>query len=176
VEETVKESARLADGAREPSAAKVAEWIGAQNAKRWADLKEFIDSSYPGVFNVEWLFGGKKYGWSLRFKKSKSFCTFIPERARFRVLLVFGGAEREKVAAMLSALVSHVREDYQQCTTYHDGKWLFTSVDSVKALNDVKRLLELKRRPKAAKTPELSPQRRAEGRRTSGGRRADAVR
>ena len=147
----MNESVRLVDRAREPSAARVAEWIGARNASRWADLREFIDSRYPGVFNVEWLFGGKKHGWSLRFKKSKSFCTFVPERARFRVLLVFGGAEQEKVEAVLPSLGSHVREDYQGSTTYHDGRWLLTTVDSVKALNDVKRLLELKRMPKASR-------------------------
>ena len=122
VEERVNESARMVDGAKEPSAAKVAEWIGARNFKRWPDLREFIDSSYPGVFEVEWLFGGKKHGWALRFKKSKSFCTLIPERERFRVLLVFGGTEREKVKAIQSSLVSYVREDYQKSPTYHDGK------------------------------------------------------
>jgi hypothetical protein len=141
----------MVDGAREPSARSVADWIGAQNSRRWTDLREFIDRNYPGVFDVEWLFGGTKHGWSLRFRKSKSFCTFIPERGRFRVLLVFGAAEREKAEAILSSLASHVRQDYQQSTTYHDGKWLVTTVDSAKALKDVKRLLEVKRKPTAGK-------------------------
>jgi len=145
----MSEFARMVGGARAPSAASVARWIGAANAKRWGDLRAFIDSRYPGVFKVEWLFGGKKGGWALRFKKSKSFCTFIPEQGRFRVLVVFGAEEQEKVKAILSGLVSHVRQDYQQSTTYHDGRWLFTTVDGAQALKDVKRLLELKRRPKA---------------------------
>ena len=143
----MKESARLVDRAQEPTAVAVTEWIGAQNAKRWAALCDFIEREYPGVFNVEWLYGGRKHGWTLRFKKSKSFCTFIPERGRFRVLLVFGEAEREKVESELRTLVSHVRRDYRQSTTYHDGKWLFTTVDNASALKDVMRLLELKRRP-----------------------------
>jgi hypothetical protein len=150
VEVRVNESPRLVDGAKAPGAAEVAGWVGAQNAKRWADLKEFIDIRYPGVFNVEWVFGGKRHGWSLRFRKSKSFCTFIPERGRFKVPLVFGAAEREKVEVILSSLTSHVRQDYKQSTTYHDGKWLVTTVDSAKALKDVKRLMEVKRKPKTA--------------------------
>jgi hypothetical protein len=107
----VSESARLVDGSREPTEAEVTDFIGKQNAARWADLTQFIAANYPGVFNIEWLFGGKKYGWTLRFKKSKSFCSLVPERRRFKVLLVFGGAEREKVECLLPHLVSHVRED-----------------------------------------------------------------
>ena len=138
-------------GGRPPTPAAVAEWIGSANAARWTKLAEFIASAHPGVFDPEWLFGGRKWGWTLRFKKSKSFCTFVPERGRFRVLLVFGAAERDLVEPILKDLASHVREDYNQATTYHDGKWMLTSVDSTAVLADVERLLTLKRRPKAAR-------------------------
>jgi hypothetical protein len=138
----------MVDGSRQPTDAQVTEFIGRQNAARWAELTEFITRHYPGIFDVEWLFGGKKHGWSLRFKKSKSFCTFVPERGVFRLLLVFGGAEREKVEQLLPALVSHVREDYEKSTTYHDGKWVFVNVDSTRVVSDVKQLLMLKRPPK----------------------------
>jgi Protein of unknown function (DUF3788) len=111
-----EEPARMVDGSRAPTPARVARWIGARNFARWTDLTAFIDRRYPGVFNVEWLFGGQKYGWSLRFKKSKSFCTLIPERGRLKVLLVFGRDEREKVEAILSTLVSHIRADYRAVT------------------------------------------------------------
>jgi len=144
----VREPARLVDGSREPSEAGVAAFIGKQNAARWADLRRFIATGYPGVFSVEWLFGGKKHGWTLRFKKSKSFCTLVPERRRFKVLLVFGGAEREKVEDLLPALRSHVREDYVGSATYHDGKWVLVTVDSASVLSDVQQLLALKRPPK----------------------------
>jgi hypothetical protein len=138
----------MVDGSRPPTDARVAECIGRRNAARWAELSEFIATRYPGIFNVEWLYGGKKYGWTLRFKKSKSFCTFIPERGEFRVLLVFGSAERQKVEQLLPGLVSHVRDDYQKSTTYHDGKWVFVNVDSTRVVSDVKQLLMLKRPPK----------------------------
>jgi hypothetical protein len=138
----------LVDGSREPTEAEVAGFIGKRNAARWAKLTEFIGANYPGVFNVEWLFGGKKHGWALRFKKSKSFCSFVPERHRFRVHLVFGGAERQKVERVLPELVSHVREDYVRSTTYHDGKWVLVAVDSAKVLADIKVLLAIKRPPK----------------------------
>lgn len=141
-------SARLVDRNVVPSAAAVAQWIGARNAKRWVDLTTFINTVYPGAFRSEWLFGGSQHGWSLRFKASKSFCTLIPERSRLMVLLVFGAAERAKVEPILASLVTHVRDDYEQSTTYHDGKWVLINVDSIAVLQDVKRLLALKRKPK----------------------------
>jgi hypothetical protein len=144
----MNEPMRLTDGSRQPSDAAVAEFIGKRNAARWADLAEFIAAAYPATFNIEWLFGGRKHGWYLRYKKSKSFCTFIPERERFLVLLIFGAAERNKVGPMLPELASHVQEDYLQATTYQDGKWVLINVDSAKVLSDVKKLLAVKRRPK----------------------------
>jgi len=62
----VTETARLVDGSREQTGAQVADFIGKLNAARWADLTRFIAANYPGVFDVEWLFGGKDYGWALR--------------------------------------------------------------------------------------------------------------
>jgi hypothetical protein len=145
------EHARMLDAAKEPDAVEVAQWIGSQNSVRWTELTEFIQSRYPGVFETKWWFGGKKFGWSLRFKKSKSFCNLIPEQGQFKVLLVFGAEEREKVAAVLPELVSHVRDDYAKATTFHDGRWVSVVVDSKKVLADVERLLVLKRTPKAEK-------------------------
>ncbi len=135
---------------KQPDARKVAAWIGPRNEARWTALVHFIEREYPGVFETTWLFAGKKHGWSLRFKKSKSFCTLIPERGRLKVLLVFGGAERGKVDAILPELVSHVREDYEKATTFHDGRWVSVVVDNNDVIADVERLLRLKRAPKSS--------------------------
>jgi Protein of unknown function (DUF3788) len=144
----VNEHARMLDGAKPPEPAQVAEWIGPRASGHWAELTEFIESRYPGVFDRSWWFGGKKWGWSLRFKKSKSFCNLIPERGQFKALLVFGAEEREKVEAVLPQLTSHVRADYAKATTFHDGKWVAAVVDSRKVVADIERLLVLKRKPK----------------------------
>jgi hypothetical protein len=68
-EKKLSESARMVDGAGEPTEVAVAEWIGARNFARWADLRRFIGTNYPGVFNIEWLFGGKKHGWAMNVKR-----------------------------------------------------------------------------------------------------------
>jgi len=141
----------MLDGSKRPDTASVAKWIGRDNHTRWVHLMDFIESNYPGVFTSEWLFGGKKYGWYLRFKKSKSFCSLIPERNRLLVLIVLGGKEREETEKILLELSPSVRKTYAEATTYHDGKWLTIVADRDKTLDDIKRLLAIKRKPKTTR-------------------------
>lgn len=141
-------SLRMLDKKVQPSLDAVREWIGSRNFGYWTQIVQFIETNYPGVFAPDWLFGGKKHGWSLRFKKSKSFCTLIPERGRLIIQIVLGRVEREKTETILPELSAHVREGYAEATTYHDGKWLGIVLDSDEILEDVKRLLFIKRKPK----------------------------
>jgi hypothetical protein len=137
---------RLVDASQRPTTAMVAEFIGSGNAARWSELLRFIEETYPGVFEGEWLYGGAKHGWSLRFKKSKSFCTFVPERGSLKLLIVFGAAEREKAEVVVPTLASHVKADYLVATIYHDGKWVLVDVDGDDVVSDVEQLLLVKRR------------------------------
>ena len=111
-------------------------------------LIELIEQRYPDVFEPEWLFGGKKHGWSLRYKKSRSFCTLIPEKNRCELLIVFGAKEREKAEAIKGELAPYTRKEYDDAKTYHDGKWLYLTIDSEDVVSDVVSLLALKRKPK----------------------------
>ncbi len=141
---------RMLDGSKQPDAKSVAGWLGARAYKHWMRLLEFVEKNYPGVFTPDWIFGGKKYGWGLRFKKSKSFCTLIPERKRLVVQIVFGGEEQQKVEKLLPELSPSVRQRYAEATTYHDGKWLALVADRKETLNDIEKLLGVKRKPKSA--------------------------
>jgi hypothetical protein len=141
---------RMSDGSRQPDAQSVAAWLGVSEYKHWMRLLEFIGRNYPGVFTPAWVFGGKKYGWGLRFKKSKSFCTLIPERNRLVVQIVLGGEEREKAEKILPELNLSVRQMYAEATTYHDGKWLAIVADRKEILDDIEKLLAVKRKPKRA--------------------------
>ena len=141
---------RMLDGSREPDGQSVAQWVGVGEYRRWMRLAGFIESNYPGVFTPDWIFGGKKYGWGLRFKKSKSFCTLIPERNQLVVQIVFGGEERQKVEKILPELSPDIRKVYAEATTYHDGKWLAIVVDRDEVLDDIEKLLAIKRKPKHA--------------------------
>ncbi len=139
---------RMLDGSRQPDAESVAEWLGAGACRHWLRLLEFIEANYPGVFTPDWIFGGKKYGWGLRFKKSKSFCTLIPERNQLVVQIVFGGEEREEAEKILPGLSPTIRKVYAEATTYHDSKWLAIVADRKETLDAIEKLLAIKRKPK----------------------------
>jgi len=130
-----------------PSVSQIAKWIGKVPYKYWKHLTQLIEQNYPGVFVPEWLFGGKKHGWSLRYKKGKSFCTLIPVKNRFALLIVFGAEERAKVEGIRDKLSAQTQKEYDNATTQHDGKWVLLTVESETLVKDAERLLAVKRRP-----------------------------
>jgi len=139
---------RLTEPGKPPTPEQVESWIDKGPYGFWRRVTDLITRNYPGLFEPEWLFGGKKHGWSLRYKKSKSFCTMIPEKGRFLLLIVFGAKERLGVELIRQELSAGTREAYDGATTYHDGKWLLLSVDDESIVADVEHLLAVKRKPK----------------------------
>ena len=139
----------MTEPCKSPTSSQVATWIGRDAYKFWKRITRLIEQNYPNVFSPEWLFGGKKHGWSLRYKKGKSFCTLIPEKNRFAIQIVFGAEERAKVENMRGKLSSRTQKEYGKAKTYHDGKWLLLTVDTDKVVDDVEQLLAVKRKPKS---------------------------
>ncbi|MRR17363.1 MAG: DUF3788 domain-containing protein [Deltaproteobacteria bacterium] len=142
---------RMTNPDQPPAEAEVEAWIGKHACKYWKRIVQLIEERYPDIFVPEWLFGGGKHGWSLRYKKSKSFCTLIPEKNRLAILIVFGADQRAKVEAIRKELSPATRREYDQATTYHDGKWLLITVDSERVIKDIRQLLAIKRKPASAK-------------------------
>jgi hypothetical protein len=141
-------SSRMTDPGNPPDDSAIADWIGKENYQYWKLVTQLIEQAYPNVFAPEWLFGGKKHGWSLRYKKNRSFCTLIPERNRFALLIVFGTEERTRIEAIKNSISRNTQREYDEATTYHDGKWLLLTVDSDKVVEDIMFLLAVKRKPK----------------------------
>ena len=141
-------NSRITQRDKPPSEPEIAEWIGKEAYKYWKHVTYLIELNYPNVFVPEWLFGGKKHGWSLRYKKSKSFCTLIPEKNRFALLIVFGAEDRAKAEVIRDSLSTYTQKEYDKATTYHDGKWVLLTINSDKVVEDVLKLLAIKRKPK----------------------------
>jgi len=131
-----------------PTDQAVAHWIGKRPYAYWTHIRRRLDDLYPQVFSPGWLYGGKKHGWSFRYKKNKAFCTLIPEKNRFALLIVFGAKEREKVEAIKDSLCEATRKQYDEATTYADGKWLVLTIDNDRVVEDVVQLWAVKRKPK----------------------------
>lgn len=136
---------RITDKSAPPDDAAIRAWIGEEAFDHWTVLRGWIEASYPGVFTPDWIYGGKKHGWSLRYKKSKAFCTFLPEYQAFSVVVVLGVAEREKVEAQRGELSPRLMGLYDEAETYHDGKWMKIGISSAEERQDVTELLALKR-------------------------------
>lgn len=126
--------------------------MGSKASDHWRRLRGFIQDNYPGVFAPEWLNGGRKHGWSLRYKKGRSFCTLIPERDGFAIVIVFGAKERERFADIRATLSQRAQNEYDAAKTYHDGKWLRLQISDTQTLKDVEKLLTIKRRPRPKET------------------------
>lgn len=139
---------RMLDGKQMPDGASVAEWTG-PGYRHWTRLERFIEANYPGVFAPDWWFGGKRFGWSMRYKKSKSLCNLIPEKGRMLVMLSFGREDRAKIEPELSRLSPAGQAAYKAAPILHDGKWLVLPIESPEILSDVEVLLTLKRKPEA---------------------------
>ena len=140
---------RISDKSSPPDESAVRDWIGPKAFTHWTGLRNWIDEFYPDVFAPDWLYGGKKRGWSLRYKKTKAFCTLMPEYKRLSVLVVLGGAEREKFEERRYAWRSQLVNLYDEAKPYPDGKWLTVAISSAADRHDVTELLTMKRPPPA---------------------------
>jgi hypothetical protein len=138
---------RITDKSAPPDDKTVRDWIGPDAFKHWAELRNWIQACYPGVFAPDWLYGGKNRGWSLRYKKSKALCTLVPEYRLFSVVVVLGAAEREKFDARRYGWRPHLVKLYDEAWTYPDGKWLNVTISSADDRHDVTELLSMKRPP-----------------------------
>ena len=140
---------RITDKSASPDDRAVREWIGPDAFEHWAELRNWIDKFYPGVFVPDWLYGGMNRGWSLRYKKTKAFTTLVPEYRRFSAVVVMGGAEREKFEERRYVWRPHLVKRYDEAKTYVDGKWLTLAISSTDDLDDVTALLTMKRPPRS---------------------------
>ncbi len=147
---------RMTQPDKPPTDSEIEEWIGDKAHRYWKNVTQLIEQIYLNVFTPDWLFGGKKHGWSLRYKKNKSFCTLIPEKNRFALQIVFGAEERTKVEALRDRLTQNTQKEYDKATTYHDGKWLLLAVNNDRDVEDIMRLLAIKRKPKNNKYARLA--------------------
>ena len=118
----------------------------------WLDLKDYLEQHYD--FLPELIYYGKKYGWTIRYRKSgKTLISLFPEQGAFTALIVLGRKEAEKAAKKLAELSPATRKLIGSEEQLHDGKWLWIRVQKPSQVEDIKRLLTTKRKPKAKAFP-----------------------
>lgn len=136
------------DGRRAPNDAEVAAALGRSRAA-WKRLRDFLAANYG--LDGEWAFYGRKAGWVLRYRKGgKALTTLSPYRGLFTVQIVLGAAEYEK--AREAPLGDDTHAALAAAHPYHDGRWLFPEVRSLRELADITTLLLVKRKPAGGTT------------------------
>ena len=137
---------RMLEKDTEPTEEQMQGWIG-RKARLWSDLQIYLADHYDHIPELD--FGGKKYGWSIRYRKSgKTLVTLYPESGAFTALVVLGKKEVEKTEGFLDKLSKRVREIYLENEQLHDGRWLWIRPSSKVDVESIKLLLSAKRRPK----------------------------
>ena len=137
---------RMLDKAHRPTEAEILETIG--DAAAWLDLRQYIEACY-GDWTPELKFFAKRYGWTVRYRKSgKTLCSLFPENGAFSTLIVLGKKEAEKALAMGDELGPDARAVLEGTEQLHDGRWLWIRVRNTDDAEDVKLLLRAKRRPR----------------------------
>lgn len=82
-------SDRFTDKNEMPTEDELYSSLGSGAKDAWVQLMSFAEEHYDHV--AEWNYGGKNYGWNVRYRKSgKTLFNMFPEKNGFTVLLVLG--------------------------------------------------------------------------------------
>ena len=129
-----------------PTEAEMLKWVG-KRAPLWSDLTEYLASHYDLVTKID--FGGKKYGWSIGYRKSgRTLIGLFPERDGFTALVILGKKEVVKTETIFDKLSKKVQKVFRETDQLHDGRWLWIRPSTKKDIESIKMLLSAKRRPK----------------------------
>ncbi|MDY6844021.1 MAG: DUF3788 domain-containing protein [Thermodesulfobacteriota bacterium] len=138
---------RLCDKDTKPSEEEILKCIG-EGVELWRDLREYLSIHYDHESQLD--FAGKKYGWSIRYRKSgKTLVTLFPEYDGFTALIVLGKKEVAKADLLIGDLSPRVKKLFQGADQLHDGRWLWIRPSSKADLESIKILIRAKRRPKS---------------------------
>ncbi|CAM2155328.1 DUF3788 domain-containing protein [Pararobbsia alpina] len=144
-QQTAQIGDRMADKFSEPDERTIRDWLGPEAFEHWVELRKWIDEFYPDVFQPDWIYGGKKRGWALRYKQNKAFCSLMPEYGQLSTLVVLGRVEREKFEERRCSWSPGLVKLYDESRTYHDGKWLTVPILSADDRDEVADLMRMKR-------------------------------
>ncbi len=137
---------RMLEGDVRPTEDEIENTIG-ENSFLWFEMRKYLEENYD--FAPELVYYGKKYGWTIRYRKSgKTLCSLFPEKDAFTVLVVLGMKEVEKTQSMIGKLNSEVRSLFENTEQLRDGRWLWIRVLTKDDIESIKLLLNTKRKPK----------------------------
>ncbi|MFX1318206.1 MAG: DUF3788 domain-containing protein [Promethearchaeota archaeon] len=138
---------RMYDRTREPTDTDIISFISdSQAVSAWNQLMKYMDSFYDLAKEV--LYYGDRYGWLVRYRKSKrTIVSMFPETNSFSFLIIYGKNEIDKFENQKSDFLPSVVDVFEKTEKLHDGKWLWIRVKNTSVLEDLKKLIAIKRKP-----------------------------
>lgn len=137
---------RMLNKAVKPSESEILRFIGSR-ADLWKNIHKYVNENYD--FKPELVFFTKKYGWTIRYKKSrKTLCYFFPEDDAFSILIVLGAKESEKVESIKKKLNKTVKTIFENTEQLRDGRWMWIRILDKSDIDSLILLLNAKRKPK----------------------------
>lgn len=128
-----------------PTDSEMVALIGKNEFEVWKILCAAIEQKYD--MNVAWFRGGKAWTYECKYTKGgKTLCGLYARENAAGFMIIFGGAEREKVEGIRNELCEKTKTVYDEAKTYHDGKWVMFPL-AEELIGDYMRLLEMKRKP-----------------------------
>ncbi len=138
---------RMLDKEHKPSEKEISCYLGGKAGEAWTDIASFLRTYYD--FSPELDYGGTKYGWSIRYRRSgKSLCTLYPEKGAFTVLIVLGKKEVEQFEEHINEFSKEFVESFRSASQFHDGRWLWIRALDKSDTEDIRHLLVIKKKPK----------------------------
>jgi hypothetical protein len=138
---------RMLDKEHKPSEKEILDYLGGKAGEAWAAIVSFLRTSYD--FSPELDYGGTKYGWSIRYRRSgKSLCTLYPEKSAFTILIVLGREEVEQFEEHIDDFGTKFTELFKSAPQFHDGRWLWIRILDKSDTEGIRQLLVMKRKPK----------------------------
>ncbi|MFW9902808.1 MAG: DUF3788 domain-containing protein [Candidatus Thorarchaeota archaeon] len=138
---------RMLDERNKPDSKEIISFIGSILATEWLEIESFLKTHYD--FIPETIFYGKKYGWTVRYRKSgRTLCSLFPEKGAFTILITLGKKESDIVMSMKDSLSSRTWNIIEESRQLRDGRWLWIRILHKDDITDAKKILVAKKRPR----------------------------
>lgn len=137
---------RLLNKEEMPSDTQIQMYIGSR-ANLWHEIHTYVTTHYD--FKPELVFFTKKYGWTIRYRRSgKTLCYFFPEEDAFSILIVLGAKEADNLEMMRSEINENIMTVFDRTEQLHDGRWMWVRILDQSDLESLILLLNTKKKPK----------------------------
>ena len=118
--------------------------LGEEKLAAWERFRQAGEALY--TMEALWSDGGKRWTYEYKYRRGgKTLCALYVRPGTLGLMVIFGAAERAKLAPLLSTLAPETQRAYDEAATYHDGKWVM--FDEALPLADLQTLLSVKRQP-----------------------------